>query len=178
MHALVDRRARDARRGEADALVDHVHAGIARAHGDLLGAVRVAVEPRLADQDLDAPPELLGHPLDALAQLSQGVVGGAAAASPTPVGARYSPKVSRSAAAHSPVVAPAFAAAQRGGHDVHLGVGRGGSQLVERRLDRGAVARRAPGAERLDRAPLDIAGQRAGCRRPRRPEAASGSASV
>ena len=39
----------------------------------------------------------------------------AAAASPTPVGARYSPKTSRSAAAHSPVVAPARAAASVAG---------------------------------------------------------------
>ena len=37
------------------------------------------------------------------------------AARPTPVGARYSPNASRSAAPHSPVVTPAFAAAIEGG---------------------------------------------------------------
>ena len=36
---------------------------------------------------------------------------GTAAASPTPVGARYSPNTSLSVCAHSPVVAPARAAA-------------------------------------------------------------------
>ena len=40
---------------------------------------------------------------------------GAAAALPTPVGARYSPNTSRIAAPHSPVVTPAFAAAIEGG---------------------------------------------------------------
>ena len=49
---------------QADALVDDLHAGIAGAHGDLLGAVRMAVEARLADQKLDAPAELVGHGFD------------------------------------------------------------------------------------------------------------------
>jgi CheY-like chemotaxis protein/nitrogen-specific signal transduction histidine kinase len=48
----------DLLRRQADALVDHLHAGIARAHRDLLGAVGMAVETRLADQKRQAPPEL------------------------------------------------------------------------------------------------------------------------
>ena len=36
----------DLGRGQADALVDDLHADVARAHGDLLGAVGVAVEAR------------------------------------------------------------------------------------------------------------------------------------
>ena len=41
-------------RGEADALVDHLDAGIAGGDGDLLGAVAVAVKAGLADQHLQA----------------------------------------------------------------------------------------------------------------------------
>ena len=44
----------DAGGGEADALVDHLDAGIAGGDGDLLGAVAVAVEAGLADQRLEA----------------------------------------------------------------------------------------------------------------------------
>ena len=44
----------DLRGRQPDALVDDVHAGVAGAHGDLLGAVGVAVEARLADEDLRA----------------------------------------------------------------------------------------------------------------------------
>ena len=79
----------DLRRGQADALVDDVHAGVAGAHRDLLGAVGVAVEARLADEDLQPPPERLGDAVDLVAQLLEPVVARpAAVASPTPVGAR------------------------------------------------------------------------------------------
>ena len=47
----------DAGRGEADALVDHLDAGIAGGDGDLLGTVAVAVEAGLADQHLEAAAE-------------------------------------------------------------------------------------------------------------------------
>ena len=89
MHALVDRGARDLGRRQADALVDDVHAGVARAHGDLLGAVGVAVEPGLADEDLQVAPERLAHARHLVAQVGH-LVGrpAGAAASPTPVGAR------------------------------------------------------------------------------------------
>ena len=63
---------------QADALVDDVHADVARAHGDLLGAVGVAVEAGLADEDLQPAPERLADALDLLAQLgSSSVVAGA-----------------------------------------------------------------------------------------------------
>jgi hypothetical protein len=62
--------------------------GVARAHGDLLGAVGVAVEAGLADEDLRPAPELLLRRETSVAQLAQLRVGAAPAASPTPVGAR------------------------------------------------------------------------------------------
>src|SRR5690606_37969071 len=61
---LVDRGAYDLSRREADPLVDDLHAHIAGAHGDLLGAVRVSVETWLTDQELDAAAELGGCRLD------------------------------------------------------------------------------------------------------------------
>src|SRR5436305_943771 len=45
-----------------------------RAHGDLLGAVGVAVQPRLADEDLQRPAEALGHARDLLAQRGEVLV--------------------------------------------------------------------------------------------------------
>ena len=67
----------------------------------------------------------------------------------TPVGARYSPKTARSASAHSPVVTPACARADRGRH--HVGAGR---ERVAQRAQRGrhvrAAAPRAEGAQALD----------------------------
>src|SRR5207247_1961864 len=47
-----------------DAFVNHFHAGIAGAHRDLLGAVGMAVESRLAHQKFDAPAELARYALD------------------------------------------------------------------------------------------------------------------
>ena len=41
---------RDLRRGHPDALVDDLHSGVAGGDGDLFGAVRVTVEPGLADE--------------------------------------------------------------------------------------------------------------------------------
>src|SRR4051794_27582738 len=76
VNAFVDRRLGDLRRRQPDALVDHVEAGVAGAHGDLLGAVGVPVEPGLADQDLHATTERLRHALDLLAQLGQRFVTG------------------------------------------------------------------------------------------------------
>ena len=58
MRLLFARGIDDLLRRQADALIDHLHAGIARAHRDLLGAVGMAVEPGLADQELQAPAEL------------------------------------------------------------------------------------------------------------------------
>ena len=101
-------------RGQPDAVVDHVHAGVGGAHGDLLGAVGMAVEPRLADQKLEPPAELQRDALDLAAQRIE-IVRRLARPGATPVGARNSPNSARSAAPHSPVVTPAFAASIEGG---------------------------------------------------------------
>src|SRR3954447_14250147 len=73
--AFLQRARGDLRRREADALVDDVHADVARPDRDLLGAVRVAVEARLAAEDLHPPPERVADPLDLLAQRLE-VLGG------------------------------------------------------------------------------------------------------
>ena len=59
MDALVAGRAPRSLRGrEADALVDDLHADVACLDRDLFGAVAVAVEPGLADEDLERPAQL------------------------------------------------------------------------------------------------------------------------
>jgi hypothetical protein len=95
MHAFLQRGVDDLGRRQADALVDDLHAGIAGAHGDLLGAVGMAVEARLADEEFDAAAEL---PSTRARHLAHGfeIALPSRAARPTPVGARYSPKTSRS----------------------------------------------------------------------------------
>ena len=67
--ALLQRAGGDLRRRQPDALVDDVHADVAGAHGDLLGAVGVPVEARLADEDLQPPPDRLADAVDLVAQL-------------------------------------------------------------------------------------------------------------
>ena len=52
MHILLRRGRDDRLRGQADAVIDDIHAGIARARGDLFGAVGMAVEAGFADQKL------------------------------------------------------------------------------------------------------------------------------
>src|SRR5207248_10420667 len=64
VHALLEGGIDDAFRREPDAFVDDLHAAVARPHGDLLGAIRMAVQAGLADQDLDAPAEAARHGLD------------------------------------------------------------------------------------------------------------------
>ena len=101
---LGHRRGDDLGRRQADALVDDLEAGVARAYGDLLGAVGVPVETGLADEQPQPAAELVAG---AAATFSRTAVSSApASATPTtpltPVGARYSPKTSRSAPAHSP----------------------------------------------------------------------------
>ena len=58
VHVLGHRRGDDLLGGQPDALVDHLEAGVAGADGDLLGAVGVPVEARLADQQPQPPAEL------------------------------------------------------------------------------------------------------------------------
>ena len=55
---LLRRRGGDLLRGEANPLVHHLHPDVARAHRDLLGAIGVAVEARLADDELQTPAKL------------------------------------------------------------------------------------------------------------------------
>ena len=94
---------------QPDALVDDLHARVARRDRDLLGAVGVAVEPGLADQDPDRAAERL-RPRPAPARAPRPSPRPTARVHPpTPVGARYSPNTSRSAPAHSPTVPPARA---------------------------------------------------------------------
>jgi hypothetical protein len=57
MGALGLRRVDDLARGQADALIGDVHPAVARAEGDLLGAVGMTVEARLADEELQPTPE-------------------------------------------------------------------------------------------------------------------------
>ena len=111
---LVAGRRRDLLGREADARVDDLHAGVAGGDGDLLGAVGVAVEAGLGDEQ---PGRAAGHGLH---PLGDGVAAPRVPPSrrprrPTPVGARYSPNTSRSAPAHSPVVPPAWARAMVAG---------------------------------------------------------------
>src|SRR5580700_11428973 len=64
MGAFLARRRPDLGRRQPDALVDHVHAGVARARRDLLGAVGMAVEAGLADQELQPPSKLAREAID------------------------------------------------------------------------------------------------------------------
>ena len=111
--ASSDRRAHDLRRRQADALVDHLHAAVARAHRDLLGAVGVAVEARLADQQLDAParaaPTRARPRARTSSRLAVGRRGHARATRRSARGTRRTR--ARSVAPHSPVVTPALAQA-------------------------------------------------------------------
>ena len=59
VHVLGDRGGDDLLGREPDALVDDLEPGVARPHGDLLGAVGVPVEARLADEQPQPAAELL-----------------------------------------------------------------------------------------------------------------------
>ena len=93
----------------------------------------------------------------------------AAAASPTPVGARYSPNTSRSVCAHSPVVAPARAAAIVAGMMFSPSSRGDPRELRERLVDRGLVALGAPALERRALLGLDLRVDHQDRRRRRRP---------
>src|SRR3981081_3442248 len=86
---------------------------------------------------------------------------------PTPVGARYSPKPSRSTAPHSPVVTPALAQAIEAGMMLWPGPAArvraragGGGGGGERRRHCLGVARRAPRLEPRDLLAFDVIGNR------------------
>src|SRR5262245_50427414 len=59
----------DFRRRQADAFVDHSHAGVARTHRDLLGAVGMAVEAGLAEHEFQPAAKLARHAVDVGAQV-------------------------------------------------------------------------------------------------------------
>ena len=58
-------------RRQANALVGDVHATIAGAGRDLLGAVGMAVEAGLADEEFQPPPKLAADRIDRLADFFQ-----------------------------------------------------------------------------------------------------------
>ena len=115
---FVARDRRDLLGRQPDALVHDLHPGVARRHRDLLGAVRVAVEPGLAHEDADGMTERLGAVVHLRACSYHRIPGRRVRPPPTPVGARYSPNTSRSAPAHSPTVPPARASAIVAGVEV------------------------------------------------------------
>src|SRR5580698_8522502 len=51
-------------RGKPDAVVDDVHASVRGARRDLLGAVGMAIEARLADEETDPPADFERDALD------------------------------------------------------------------------------------------------------------------
>src|SRR5215831_9540400 len=148
MRALLARRFDDLRRSEPNAFIDYVDAGVARAHGDLLGAVRVPVEARLAEHEFEPPAELTRHSLDFGAQVveADGFV-----ARRTPHASRRAILAEALTQGKTPFAGgdAGFGADDRGGHDVAIFSGRS-AQLLERCRDRPLVARAAPGLEALD----------------------------
>lgn len=69
MHVLGERGGHDLFGREPDALVDHLEPGVAGPYGDLLGAVGVSVEARLADQEAELAAHFVTGAADLLADL-------------------------------------------------------------------------------------------------------------
>ncbi len=113
--------------------VHDLHAGVAGRYGDLLGAVGMAVEARLGHEQSRWSAGHGPHPRRHRRPVRRRR---RPAAAETPVGAWNSPKTSRRASDHSPVVPPAWARAIVGRHDV-LGRRRRPAQVVECPLHRG-----------------------------------------
>ena len=150
--ALLLGRGGDLRRRQADALVDDVQPDVARAHGDLLGAVGVAVEAGLADQDLRPAADRLGDALDLLAQ--RGQVGLVAVARGGLADAGRRAELAEGLAQRGRPLAGRHAGLggrDRRGHDVLVGL-RDAAQLGQRGLGRGA--RRATARQAIDRVAL------------------------
>src|SRR6185437_12898339 len=153
---LLLRRVDDLLRRQANALVDHLHAGVARADGDLLGAVTMAVETGLADQESHAAAELLRHAVDVGADVVEAgdvVAHGAADAGWRAVFAkglaqRPAPFAGGDAG---------LRAVDRGRHDIAAAL-CSALQGRERILHRARVALRAPGFQPLDLVALSAVG--------------------
>ena len=67
MGAFIGSARDDLFRRQADAFIGDVHAAVASAEGDLFGAVRVAVQTGLADQEFQPPAKALANGIDGLA---------------------------------------------------------------------------------------------------------------
>ena len=143
---------------QPDALIDHLHAGVAGAHRDLLGAVGMAVEAGLADQERHSPPELARNAID---------VGANVVEAADVVAHRLADAGRRAVFAEGFAQGPApfaggdagFGAGDRRRHDVGA-AGRGALEVSQRRRDRAGVARRAPGLQPLDLIDLGLLGDR------------------
>ena len=63
--------------GQPDAFVIDIHAAVAGTERDLFGAVGMAVEPGLADHELQPATQLVGHGIDCVTDVIQpfGLVG-------------------------------------------------------------------------------------------------------
>src|SRR6185295_1581228 len=130
------------------ALVDHLHAGVARPHRDLLGAIGVAVEPRLADQKGQAPPELARDAVDLGAD---GVEAGDVVTRRIADAGRRAVFAERLAQRPAPFAGgdAGLGAFDRGRHDVLI-AGGGALEVLQRGGHGTLVARGAPGLEPLD----------------------------
>src|SRR5258708_37398534 len=119
MRGRVARSFHDRSRRQADALVDHVDAGIARPHRDLLRAVGVTVEPRLPEHECEPPGELARYPLDLGTQIVE--TDGLVARRATHAGGR-AVLAEAFAQAEAPFARgqPGFSATHRGRHDVAI----------------------------------------------------------
>src|SRR6516165_3761025 len=60
MGLFLARRVNDLLRSQADALVHHLHSGIASTHGDLFGPIGVAIEAWFPDEESEATAQLAG----------------------------------------------------------------------------------------------------------------------
>src|SRR6056297_1714223 len=69
MRALLLRSTDDLFGRQADTLIADIHAAISCAEGDLFGPVGMAIEPRLADEELQTPPEAVAHRVHGIADL-------------------------------------------------------------------------------------------------------------
>ncbi len=93
MHVLGNRTCDDLLRGQPDALVDDLEAGVPGPDRNLLGTVRMSVEAGFADQQPQPSPELIPGTPDLLPDRARSVPASATPTAPdTPVGARNSPK--------------------------------------------------------------------------------------
>lgn len=156
MHILLQRGVDDLRRREPDTLVNHLHSAISGPHGDLLRAIGMAVEPGLADQELEPAAKLARDRVDSLAHRRE----------LARIGARRLPHAggravfAKDLAQRGPPFAGGHASLRRRDgrlHDVAPLSGR--APEIPERLGHGrVVAGLAPGGKAGDRFPLDVFG--------------------